>query len=113
MSDLFDSVAEYNSPGNDNVILKIQILATNIRAFFLEFRRCNGLTIATYLKYNEKQFLLYYLMLVSFTYFVPFVAIQYVQYIHVNETHLSKLIATNVNTDAVTVALPMKLFTEQ
>lgn len=28
-------------------------------------------------------------------------------------TYLSKLIATSVNTDAVTVALPMKLFTEQ
>lgn len=47
---LFDSVAEYKSPGKDKATLKVQILATNMRAFFLEFLLCNGLTMATYLK---------------------------------------------------------------
>lgn len=45
----FDSIAEYIIPGKDSNPLSVQIIVKNILAFFLEFLRCNGRTMATYL----------------------------------------------------------------
>lgn len=49
MTHCFASVVEYRMHGADNTVLNIQIIISNVRAFFLEFRLCNGRTIAIYL----------------------------------------------------------------
>lgn len=48
-----DAVLEYRMHGADNTVLNIQIITSKVRAFLLEFRLCNGLTIAMYLHKNE------------------------------------------------------------
>lgn len=46
----FDSVVEYIKHGADRSVLRIQMIINVFKAFFLELRRCNGRTIATYLE---------------------------------------------------------------
>lgn len=40
--------------GADSIVLKIQMMINNRRAFFRELRRCNGRTIATYLQNSDE-----------------------------------------------------------